>query len=242
MSSNRSWKIESFIDSLTVELDKVRDTLAIKAINKPLTYSVKDISLDLQIFPEYDGNNVKFTTAKPGQDGASKLSVQLGSITDRQVRETSKVPSKNDISLDSIEEIDEETKEDLKKIGISTYEDLKKTQNKVDLDSVSKKGKSRNYKKLADLIEKSRRGSSTPRISNISLSKNKDSIIISGENLSLNPDFLPKAKINNHPIEVSFADTQSVHLKLGNTPLSVSNELLMAFDPYAIYKLNLKNE
>ena len=42
---NRSWKLESFVDSLVVELDKTRETLAVKSINKPLTYSVKDVSL-----------------------------------------------------------------------------------------------------------------------------------------------------------------------------------------------------
>jgi hypothetical protein len=114
-SENISWNLESFVDALVVELDKTRETLAVKAINKPLSYTVKDMSLDLQIFPTYDGEEVQFTTAKPGQQGASKVSLQLASITDDQVRSTSKKPaSKDDVKLDQIP-IDDATKKSLRK-------------------------------------------------------------------------------------------------------------------------------
>src|SRR5438552_3655829 len=97
---NRAWNLEDFVDSLVVELDKTRETLAIKAINKQLTYTVKDMAMDLNIFPTFDGDQISFTTAQPGQTGASKVTIQLGSITDQQVRATSKVPGrKNDINL-----------------------------------------------------------------------------------------------------------------------------------------------
>src|SRR5688572_25187824 len=100
---NTSWNLEDFVDSLVVELDKTRETLAVKAINKPLTYTVKDMAMDLNIFPTYDGDQVRFVTAQPGQQGASKVSIQLGSITDQQVRATSKVSGmKNDIQIDNL--------------------------------------------------------------------------------------------------------------------------------------------
>ena len=63
---NTAWQLEDFVDSLVVELDKTRETLAVKAINKPLSYTVKDLALDLNIFPSYDGDQVPFVTAQPG--------------------------------------------------------------------------------------------------------------------------------------------------------------------------------
>src|SRR2546423_14570606 len=109
-NDNKTWSLEDFIDSLVVELDKTRETLAIKAINMPLSYSVRDMTLDLNIFPSYDGDQVKFVTAQPGQQGASKVTIQLGSITDQQVRATTKLPGiKNDIKIDDID-IDKNTK------------------------------------------------------------------------------------------------------------------------------------
>ena len=63
---NTAWQLEDFVDSLVVELDKTRETLAVKAVNKPLSYSVKEVSLDLQTFPSYDGDQVRFAVSDPG--------------------------------------------------------------------------------------------------------------------------------------------------------------------------------
>mgnify|MGYP000267009306 CR=1 FL=1 len=89
---NEKWNLQSFINSLVVELDRARDALAVKALNQPLSYSVKDLSIDLQVFPEYDGDAVQFKTAKPGESGASKISMQLVSTSDRAIRESSRAP------------------------------------------------------------------------------------------------------------------------------------------------------
>ena len=65
-TENTAWQLEDFVDSLVVELDKTRETLAVKAINKPLSYTVKEVALDLNIFPSYDGDQITFITAQPG--------------------------------------------------------------------------------------------------------------------------------------------------------------------------------
>src|SRR6187431_1868928 len=104
VSENTAWQLEDFLDSLVVELDKTRETLAVKAINKPLTYTVKDMSIDLNIFQSYDGDQIRFITAQPGQQGASKVTIQLGSITDQQVRATTKISGlKNDTKIEEID-------------------------------------------------------------------------------------------------------------------------------------------
>src|SRR2546426_11849686 len=124
-AENKSWQLEDFVDSLVVELDKTRETLAVKAINKPLSYTVKEVALDLNIFPSYDGDQVKFVTAQPGQQGASKVTIQLGSITDQQVRATSKTPgAKDDIKIDDIN-VDKSTKKQLRRLGVNSIDDLK---------------------------------------------------------------------------------------------------------------------
>ena len=69
--SSPAWKLNSFLDSLILELDRAQDTLAVKGINRPLTYTVKDVSLELQLFPNFDGRELRFTTAAPGETGAA---------------------------------------------------------------------------------------------------------------------------------------------------------------------------
>jgi len=163
-NENTAWQLEDFVDSLVVELDKTRETLAVKAINKPLSYTVKEMALDLNIFPSYDGDNVRFITAQPGQQGASKVSIQLGSITDQQVRATSKLPGvKGDIKLDQIK-IDKSAKKELRKLGVNSADDLKQIEQKnVDLQKVT--DGDIDYTAIANQIQKSKRDQNPPRLS-----------------------------------------------------------------------------
>src|SRR6478672_12023569 len=154
--NNTAWALEDFVDSLVVELDKTRETLAVKAINKPLSYTVKELALDLNIFPSYDGDQVTFVTAQPGQQGASKVTIQLGSITDQQVRATTKAPGrKGDIRIDDID-VDKTTKKKLRE------------QKNVDLQKVS--DNEIDYRQLANQIQKSHRTQIPPRVEAVSLS------------------------------------------------------------------------
>lgn len=161
-AENTSWQLEDFVESLVVELDKTRETLAVKAINKPLSYTVKEMALDLNIFPSYDGDQVTFITAQPGQQGASKVTIQLGSITDQQVRATTKVPGqKNEIKFAEMD-VDPQTRKQLRKLGVNSAEDLKQLERKnVDVGKVS--DHAIDYRKLASQIEKSRRRQTPPR-------------------------------------------------------------------------------
>src|SRR3954452_16087975 len=158
---NASWQLEDFVDSLVVELDKTRETLAVKAINKPLSYTVRELALDLNIFPSYDGDKVSFVTAKPGQEGASKVTIQLGTITDQQVRATSKVPGvKSEISIADVA-IDKKTRTQLRKFGVTSAEDIKNIEEKnVDIEKAS--DDTIDYSQLANQIEKSRRKRAPP--------------------------------------------------------------------------------
>ena len=245
--NNTNWNLESFLDSLIIELDKARETLAVKAINKPLTYAVKDISLDLQLFPTYDGDNIRFTTAQAGQSGASKVSIQLGSITDQQIRETSRIPvSKNDIVIDTIDGIDEGTKKKLKKIGVNSVTDLEKMEKKnIDIEKISANdgGGGINYKNLAGLIEKTRRAKNPPLVAKVSVSKTAEGpvLVLQGKNLAVQQSFAPVAVINNELTEVVAHDPHLVKLRLRKEILKPGkNEVILTLDPYAVFKVNIQ--
>ena len=74
---NHSWHLSTFLDALIYELDRAQDTLSVKGANRKLTYMVRDMALDLQLFPEYQSGHIKFTTAKPGEAGASKMTFKV---------------------------------------------------------------------------------------------------------------------------------------------------------------------
>jgi hypothetical protein len=242
-TENTAWVLEDFVDSLVVELDKTRETLAVKAINKPLSYTVKEVALDLNIFPSYDGDEVKFITAQPGQQGASKVTIQLGSITDQQVRATSKVPgSKGDIKIDEIP-VDKTTKKKLRKLGITSVDDLNQVAKKnVDLKRVA--DADIDYTTLNNQIQQSRRAQYPPMVRGVSLSRDERSgpcLTIRGSNLGVDPKFEPVAVVNESLATVLSSDANEVRIQL--TPehrIANENRVILTMDPFAVIKLNVK--
>jgi hypothetical protein len=244
-ADNKPWNLEAFVDALVIELDKARETLAVKAINKPVSYTVKDMSLDVQAFPSYNGDEVQFLTAQPGEQGASKMTIQLASITDQQVRNSTKrLASKDDINIDTMPDVDDDTKKTLRKIGVTSVKDLEDLESKnVDLEKVSP-GKI-NYSSLANTIQKSKRSSAPPKVHKVSMSMSggQPILILEGENLSMEKKFEPVAVINNTLANVIKYDNNEMHIALQNNALSKkNNEVVLTFDPYSVCKLNLKNQ
>jgi hypothetical protein len=242
-NDNRAWQLEDFVDSLVVELDKTRETLAVKTVNKPLSYTVKDVALDLNIFPTYDGDNVRFVTAQPGEQGSSKVTINLGSITDQQVRATSKTPThKNDVLLDQIN-VDPQTKKQLKKYGINSADDLKQIEEKnIDIQKVS--DNTIDYSSIANKIQQARRAQVPPRVSSVSLSKGESGIptlLVRGENLSVHPSFRPVAVMNQKLADVRSASANEMRIELSREhSISDINELILTCDPFAVVKMNVK--
>lgn len=243
-STNKTWNLESFVDALVIELDKTRETLAVKSINKSLSYTVKDMALDLQIFPTYDGDKVQFKTAQPGEQGASKVSIKLDSITDQVVRATTKkLPSKTDVTIDNID-VDDDTKKELRKIGVTSVNDLEEIEKKnIDIEKVSP-GSKINYTNLANIIQKNKRNGNPPNLKKVSLSleEGKPVIHIEGENLAVQKNFQPVAVLNEQVSPILSADHRHLKIDISAHILSQQgNELIVALDPYSVFKVNLKN-
>ncbi|MEL6440790.1 MAG: hypothetical protein AAFQ80_16230 [Cyanobacteria bacterium J06621_8] len=244
--SNRPWNLESFLNSLIFELDKAQDTLSVKGLNRKLTYTVKDVALDLQIFPEYDGDTVRFTTAQPGETGASKVSLQLGSIRDHQIKEVTKEPlTQDDISIEETD-LPEPARKELKKLGITSAEDLRRTveDRKIDLEKVTEQ--KIDYQNLADMINQSRRRKRAPKVSRVSVAKSvpgKAILTLEGDNLAIasSLDDFPLAVINDQTVEVVSAKQNELQIKVNEEQIQgTSKQLKVALDPYAIITMNLR--
>ncbi len=259
--ANRNWNLETFLDHFILELDKARDTLSVKGINKPLTYAVKDVSLDLQIFPEFSGDEVLFKTAKSGETGASKLSIQLGSITDRQIRQTTKEPLKEeDIAIDLLDEVDADVKKDLQKIGVTSSRDIENLEKRnINLADVSKGRFKNTYQELAGKLkqlknirqrhsraksQQLKRSEFPPEIKQVTLNKAEAGLVnmaIKGKNLAMVPSFQTMAFVNDSPVKILYKDAQSMKIQLNVDLLqSRGSEVKLILDPYTIVRFELK--
>lgn len=238
-----SWRLNSFLDSLILELDRAQDTLALKGINRKLTYTVRDLDLELHLFPDFDGRELRFTTAAPGDTGAAKIAFQLGSITDRQIRETTREPpSRDDVAIDVVEDIDDDTKRELQKIGVTTVNDIERMErSNVDLKRASSNV---NYNKLAGILNRTKRRQNAPSVAKAMLVREVDAPVLALEGMNLASaasvgDF-PMATLNATPVRIINASAREVRIALEPGLLREGvNELRVALDPYAVITLDV---
>jgi hypothetical protein len=78
-----------FIQALTEQLDKAQASMAIKARvgRMPMTFAVKDVSIDLRAFVQMVDDEVFLRPAGPGESDASTVKLALTTITKAMVEE-----------------------------------------------------------------------------------------------------------------------------------------------------------
>lgn len=87
--------IEQFIQALQTQLDRAQTAMAMKAENLdlPLTFAVKDLSLDLRTHVEIVRSEVRIRPAGPSDADASILHLALTTITRPMIKENARTQS-----------------------------------------------------------------------------------------------------------------------------------------------------
>ena len=122
--------LDLFIQALTEQLDKAQASMAIKArVGKlPLTFAVKDVSIDIRAFVNMIDDDVYLRPAGPGESEASTIKLQLTTITKSMVEENA-VDFKAEDPKFSIKEalgdqISDDEQRRLERIGVRTVQQL----------------------------------------------------------------------------------------------------------------------
>ena len=124
--------IEQFIQALQTQLDRAQSAMRMKADNLdlPLTFAVKDLSLDLRTHIEVVRSEVRIRPAGPGEKEASTLHLALTTITRPMIKENAK-PLTIDADEPSLKEAvgDQLTDEEQKRLewaGVHTVSQLRR--------------------------------------------------------------------------------------------------------------------
>jgi hypothetical protein len=242
---NRSWNLKSFMDSLIVELDRAQDALGVKGLTRPVTYTVKDVDVDLRCFPQFDGRQVRFLTAQPGEDGSSALRFSLGSISAGAIRDSAPPPpDADDVTIDGLDDLDDDAKEALANVGVRTGRDLQRMAGRgVDLRSATG-NKAPDYSDLAALITKAHRRRIAPEVDSAQLSVEDSNLVlhVEGNNLAVAASRgFPYALLDGAPRVVRAATPQRVSLEVpGYRPSSGPSRLTLALDPLTVITMELQ--
>jgi hypothetical protein len=125
--------LEDFIQALSSQLDRVQSGMALKVkAGLPLTFAVKDLSLDLKAHVDVDGPVVRIRSASPGDADASTLRLAMTTITRPLMEENtaSEVADPADSSLDDAlgQELSPDDLRRLEWAGIQTVSQLRRLQ------------------------------------------------------------------------------------------------------------------
>lgn len=137
--ANDSFRVEDFIASITSQLDDVQDALVFKSLNRPLTYALKDLSLELKVFVEMDAEGkVRFRTSGPNEEGASVVHLGFTTITRPMIEE-------NTISLSATRSpslaeagMEDEDRRRLERLGVKNVAQLQRLQTSAGASTVSR--------------------------------------------------------------------------------------------------------
>lgn len=131
MTGDAGFPVEDFLEAITSQLDRTQDALRLKAVTRPLTYAIRDFSMDLKVFVELapDGK-VMFRPSAADDTGSSVVHIGFTTVNRTMIEENTvslsavKSPSLGELGLD------EQERRQLEKLGIrnaSQLEQLKRT-------------------------------------------------------------------------------------------------------------------
>jgi hypothetical protein len=136
--------LDLFIQALTEQLDKAQAAMAIKArLGKlPLTFAVKDISLDLRAFVQLLDDDIYLRPAGPGETEASTIKLQLTTITKPMIDENSVDYSAERPRFSLREALGDKLSEgeqrQLERIGVRTVQQLNELKEQAGTDVIAR--------------------------------------------------------------------------------------------------------
>jgi hypothetical protein len=125
--SDSAVPIEDFVQALQAQLDRAQRAMHTKAknLNLPLTFALKDISIDLRTHVEVIKNQVRVRPAGPSDGDASILHLSLTTVTRPMIEENAFAMDASEERIDEVKDIPEEDRRKLEWAGLQTVRQLK---------------------------------------------------------------------------------------------------------------------
>ena len=139
MAADGSFLVEDFLGAITSQLDRTQDALALKAVNRPLTYAIKDFSLELKVFVDVDPEGrVRFRSPGANEPGASTVTIGFTTITRPMIQENTvamsaaRAPTLAQSGLSDLE------RQRLERIGVRTTAELQRLRQSAGTDGLAR--------------------------------------------------------------------------------------------------------
>src|SRR3954453_22365893 len=139
MARDGSFSVEDFLGAITSQLDRTQDALRIKAVNRPLTYAIKDFDMELKVFVEMDGEGkVRFRPPAANEAGASSIKIGFTTITRPMIQENTvelaltRSPTLQEAGMPQAE------RDRLERLGVRTTGELQRLRQSTGTEGISR--------------------------------------------------------------------------------------------------------
>lgn len=136
--------LEHFIQAVQSQLDKAQAAMAMKArnLNLPLTFAIKDITLDLRAHVEFARNEIRIRPAGPADTQASMFHLVFTAITRPMIEENATTlsddPEARQIDELKDDSLTEENRRQLEWIGVRTVDKLQEMDSKGGVGAIGR--------------------------------------------------------------------------------------------------------
>jgi hypothetical protein len=228
--------LEQFIQALQTQLDHAQAAMALKAqnMNLPLTFAVKDISLDLRAHVEMVRSEVRIRPASAGDRDTSLLRLSLSTITRPMIEENAPpvIVDRDGPSLKEVagEDLSDEDRKKLEWAGVQTVAQLRRLQ-ESGADTVVERVTSLPVERLRRALQRA----SEPMLSHVlpqalaqpDGAEPQTILRVGGSNLTRNG--VPRVTIDGRPVSVVRASEHE--LLLAPAAEQMSGDLLVEREP-----------
>ncbi len=168
MSASDAMPLEHFIQAVQSQLDNAQTAMAVKArnLNLPLTFAVKDITLDLRAHVEFSDSQIRLRPAGPAEKDASVFHLVFTAITRPMIEENAVTFSEKpeDQSIDELkDDLSDDDRRRLEWVGVRTVSQLRQ---------VEQQGESRTVGRVTSLpldrLQKALQRASAPMVEQVS--------------------------------------------------------------------------
>ena len=123
--SASGFPVEDFLEAITNQLDRTQDALRLKSVNRPLTYAIRDFSMELKVFVELGADGrVVFRPSAADDTGASVVNIGFTTVNRTMIEEnTVSLSSVRSPTLDELG-LDDQERRQLERLGVRNAEQL----------------------------------------------------------------------------------------------------------------------
>jgi hypothetical protein len=139
MAGDGTFLVEDFLGAITSQLDRTQDALKLKAVNRPLTYAIKEFDMELKVFVGMDPDG-KVTLRPPAanETGASSLRIGFTTITRPMIEENTVEMALTRSPTLAEAGVPDDERHRLERLGVRTTGELERLRRTAGTDGVAR--------------------------------------------------------------------------------------------------------